>query len=115
MAVQAIFDLTGERFAERTISRTMSKWRAQRARVSSLRDLGIGIAAVRGDEQAVQSLTTRGLFAPGEGPARTDELVRSLQRFIRRPTPEAMAEILFSCLIYQIGAGLAGRKGQPHA
>lgn len=107
-AAQAILDQTGESFSERTIARRMAEWRARTARRLTLQHLGIVVAAMRGNEQVVQSLGTQ--FAQGGHSARADELVRTVQAFIRRPTPTAMAEVVLSCLVYQINAGNDGRR-----
>lgn len=112
LAAQAILDQTGERFSKRTISRWMAEWRARRARVSALRNLGIAVAAMHGDGQALQSFS--GLFASGSHPPRADELVRSVQSFIRRPTPQAMAEVVLSCLVYQIEVASRQSRKRRH-
>ena len=106
-AAQAIFDQTGERVSERTTARRMAAWRARRTRVDTFQNLGIAIAALRGDEQELQTLGSP--FAAGKHPPCADELVRSVQTFIRRPEPSALAEVLLNCLLYQIGTAVAKR------
>jgi hypothetical protein len=105
-AAQAIFDGTGQRYSERTIARWIARWRARRNRNVIFRDLGIALAAMRGDERALQSLKAQHFFGDGQQPARAEELISALRIFIGRPTPAAMAAVVLSCLSYQLEVSL---------
>jgi len=106
---ERIGEATGEQLSARTASRLMKGWRSQRGRIAILKDLGLCLAALRGEEDAFQTLAGRVQFSL-EHELRAGEVVRSVQRFIRHPNPVAFAELLVSAQLFQLEAALLGQR-----
>jgi len=110
-----IFDATGERMSPRTVSRRMSEWRAQRRRIAGVKDVGLCLAAIRGEEQALLSIGGRVCRDLKEHELRAGDVVRAVRSFMGQPTPLALSEVVISCHLYQIESALLRGKEVLHA
>ena len=105
-----IAEMTGEKFSTRVISRRMHDWHAQRARITVLSDLGLASGALRGEEPAFSSIRSRVFKGLKEHERQAGQVVTALRLFLTKPTPVRLAEVLVSCLTYQIEAALLRGK-----
>ena len=84
--------LIGVAVAERTVSRYMTKWRADRDRVRGLREIGVGVGSVHANLGAIADVIRTSV--PGWRKKQAAMLRGLFEQFLQQPTAEAFTAVV---------------------